>query len=153
MKCRVCGSGDSKVIDSRSTDYSIRRRRECLSCGFRFTTYEEIEETPILVVKNDGNRQILDKKKIRTGIIKSCEKRPVSVESIDMMTNNIMSKIYSLGEREIPSKKIGELVMEELRKVDEVSYVRFASVYRSFTDISNFMEELQLIMKETKKDE
>ena len=152
MKCMYCGCEDSKVIDSRSADEgrTIRRRRECINCGKRFTTYETIEDTPVLVVKSSGIRQTFDAQKVRNGIIKSCEKRPVSLNKIDEMVSNITKKVYNSMEQEVSSKKIGELVMEELKKVDEVAYVRYASVYRSFKDISSFMEELQKLMDSNK---
>lgn len=152
MKCMYCGCEDSKVIDSRSADEgrTIRRRRECIQCGKRFTTYETIEDTPVLVVKSSGIRQTFDAQKVRNGIIKSCEKRPVSLTAIDEMVSNITKKVYNSMEQEVSSKKIGELVMEELKKVDEVAYVRYASVYRSFKDISSFMEELQKLMDSNK---
>ena len=141
MKCMYCGCMESKVIDSRSTDEgrTIRRRRECIECGRRFTTYETIETTPVLVVKNGGSRQAFDPNKIKNGIIKACEKRPVSMYKID---NSL--------EQEITSKQIGEMVMDGLKDIDEVAYVRYASVYRQFTDISSFMNELETLMQENK---
>lgn len=152
MKCMYCGCEDSKVIDSRSADEgrTIRRRRECINCGKRYTTYETIEDTPVLVVKSSGIRQAYDAQKVRNGIIKSCEKRPVSLNTIDEMVSNITKKVYNSMEQEVSSKRIGELVMDELKKVDEVAYVRYASVYRSFKDISSFMEELQKLMESSK---
>ena len=149
MKCIYCGCEDSKVIDSRSADEgrTIRRRRECIACGKRFTTYETIEDTPVLVIKSSGLRQAYDAQKIKNGIIKSCEKRPVSLTSIDAIVDTITKKVYNSMEQEISSKKIGEMVMEELKKVDEVAYVRYASVYRSFKDIPSFMEELKKLME------
>ncbi|MCH5142772.1 MAG: transcriptional repressor NrdR [Clostridiales bacterium] len=152
MKCMYCGCEDSKVIDSRSADEgrTIRRRRECINCGKRYTTYETIEDTPVLVVKSSGIRQAYDAQKVRNGIIKSCEKRPVSLNTIDEMVSNITKKVYNSMEQEVSSKRIGELVMDELKKVDEVAYVRYASVYRSFKDISSFMEELQKLMENSK---
>ncbi len=149
MKCLYCGCEDSKVIDSRSADEgrTIRRRRECVQCGKRFTTYETIEDTPVLVVKASGLRQAYDPQKIKNGIIKSCEKRPVSLNAIDDIVATITKQIYNSMEQEISSKKIGEMVMEELKKIDEVAYVRYASVYRSFKDIPSFMEELQKLME------
>lgn len=152
MKCLYCGFEDSKVIDSRSADEgrTIRRRRECLNCGRRFTTYETIEDTPVLVVKASGLRQAFDAQKIRNGIIKSCEKRPVSSAEIDEMVAVVTKKVYNSMEQEVSSKAIGEMVMEELKKHDEVAYVRYASVYRSFKDISSFMDELQKMMDNKK---
>ena len=152
MKCMYCGHTESKVIDSRSTDEgrTISRRRECMQCGKRFTTYETIETTPVLVVKNSGNRQAFDPNKIKNGIIKSCEKRPVSMYKIEQLVEDIKKQVYNSLEQEITSKQIGEMVMEGLRKIDEVAYVRYASVYRSFTDISSFMSELEVLMQEGK---
>lgn len=142
MKCLFCGCEESKVIDSRSADEnnSIRRRRECLKCGRRFTTYETIETVPVLVVKSNGERQPFDSNKIRAGIIKACEKRPVSLSEIDAVVDRIERQISGSLDREIESKKIGELVMQELKGLDEVAYVRFASVYKQFKDVSTFME-------------
>ena len=152
MRCGFCGYEDSKVIDSRSADdgKTIRRRRDCFSCGKRFTTYETIEDTPVLVVKNNGARQAFDGQKIKSGIIKSCEKRPVSVTEIDEIVNAVAKQVYNSMEPEVSSKWIGELVMSELKKHDEVAYVRYASVYRSFKDIPSFMEELQRMMENKK---
>lgn len=145
MKCMYCGCEDSKVIDSRSADEgrTIRRRRECVQCGKRFTTYETIEDTPVLVVKSGGTRQSYDPLKVKNGIIKACEKRPVSMEKIEQLVDEVTKKIYNSMEQEISSKQIGEMVMEGLKNLDEVAYVRYASVYRSFTDIDSFMQELQ----------
>ena len=149
MKCIYCGCEDSKVIDSRSADEgrTIRRHRECVQCGKRFTTYETIEDTPVLVIKTSGLRETYDAQKIKNGIIKSCEKRPVPLNVIDDMVSSITKQIYNSMEQEISSKKIGEMVMEELKKVDEVAYVRYASVYRSFKDIPSFMDELKKLME------
>lgn len=145
MKCMYCGCEDSKVIDSRSADEgrTIRRRRECVQCGKRFTTYETIEDTPVLVVKSGGTRQSYDPLKVKNGIIKACEKRPVSMEKIEQLVDDVTKRIYNSMEQEISSKQIGEMVMEGLKNLDEVAYVRYASVYRSFTDIDSFMQELQ----------
>ncbi len=150
MRCMFCGCDDSKVIDSRSADEgrTIRRRRECISCGKRFTTYETIEDTPVLVVKTSGLRQAYDPQKIKNGVIKACEKRPVSLEKIDKLVDTVTKQVYNTMEQEITSKKIGEMVMEELKKIDEVAYVRYASVYRSFKDIASFMEELKKLMED-----
>lgn len=140
MKCIYCGYEESKVLDSRSTDEnnSIRRRRECLNCGRRFTTYETIEMTPILVVKNDGSRQSFDLNKVKNGIIKACEKRPVSMNQIEKMASEIEMDIQNNFSQEVPSASIGELIMDKLKEVDEIAYVRFASVYRQFKDIESF---------------
>lgn len=145
MKCMFCGCLDSKVIDSRATEDGtiIRRRRECLNCGKRFTTYETVENTPILVVKSSGARQAFDPNKIKQGIIKACEKRPVPLSKIEKLVDDIQKKIYNSLAQEVTTKEIGEMVMDGLKELDEVAYVRFASVYRSFTDISSFMNELE----------
>ena len=153
MKCLYCSCTDSKVIDSRSSDdnKTIRRRRECTGCGRRFTTYETIEVSPVLVVKNNGARESFNAEKIRNGIVKSCQKRPVSATDIDEIVADISKEVYNSMESEISTKEIGEMVMERLKKVDEVSYVRYASVYRSFKDLSSFMAELKQMMKADKK--
>ena len=153
MKCLYCECSESKVIDSRSADddRTIRRRRECTACGRRFTTYETIEVSPVLVVKNNGTRESFNAEKVRTGIIKACEKRPVSIATIDEIVLDISKQVYNSMDGEISSKKIGEMVMERLKKTDEVSYVRYASVYRSFKDISSFMAELKSMMKADKE--
>ncbi len=152
MRCIYCGYEDSKVIDSRSADEgrTIRRRRECFNCGKRFTTYETIEDTPVLVIKANGARQTFDAQKVKNGIIKSCEKRPVSMTVIDEIVGAVTKQVYNSMEQEVSSKYIGELVMNELKKYDEVAYVRYASVYRSFKDISSFLEELQSMMNNKK---
>ncbi len=152
MKCVYCGFPESKVIDSRSADEgnSIRRRRECLKCGRRFTTYEVIERTPILVVKNDGGRQPFDASKIKAGIIKACEKRPVAMQDIDKVVAAIEKDITNSLEQEITSQKIGELVMMHLKELDQVAYIRFASVYRQFRDVTTFVDfinEFEKMMK------
>ncbi len=145
MKCIYCGCEESKVLDSRSTDEtnSIRRRRECSNCGRRFTTYETVETTPILVIKNDGSRQPFEASKIKSGLIKACEKRPVSMVQIDNVITNIEKNIQNQLLQEIKSSEIGEMVMDELKKLDEVAYVRFASVYRQFKDITSFKKLLE----------
>ena len=142
MKCPYCSFEESKVIDSRSADDGerIRRRRECLKCGKRFTTHEVIETVPIIVVKRDKSREVFDRNKLTAGILRACEKRPVSLTQIEKMVDRIEAKIQSMLDREITTRQIGELAMEELKSVDEVSYVRFASVYRQFKDINTFME-------------
>ena len=149
MKCPFCGYDDSKVLDTRPTDegYTIRRRRECLKCQKRFTTYEKIEQSPIMVIKKDGNRQAFDREKIIRGMIKSCEKRPVSAADIEEAVNNIEKKIENSMKKEISSLEVGEMVMEELKDLDEVSYVRFASVYREFKDLQSFVDELENFVK------
>lgn len=148
MRCPYCGFSESKVIDSRPTDESnsIRRRRECLSCGKRFTTYETVESVPLVVVKKDGSRQSFDRSKILGGLIKACEKRPVPLETLEKAVTDIEQKLLGSMEREIPSERVGELVMEQLRAIDQVAYVRFASVYRQFQDIDSFMAELNKLL-------
>jgi len=144
MKCPYCTSENSKVLDSRSSEdvNAIRRRRECLNCGKRFTTYETIESTPILVIKKDGSRQSFDAEKIKRGLIKACEKRPVSLDQIEKICIEIEKELQNSLEQEVKSEIIGEKVMEKLKPVDEVSYVRFASVYRQFKDVTNFIKFL-----------
>ena len=153
MKCMYCGYTESKVVDSRSADdgNSIRRRRECLKCGKRFTTYETIENTPVLVIKNDGTRQPFDTAKIRNGIIKSCEKRPVAMHDIDKLVADIEKKVYNTLEQEIPSSRIGEYVRDGLKELDQVAYIRFASVYRQFRDVTTFIEFIAEFEKRIKE--
>jgi len=145
MKCPYCNNTEDKVIDSRMSGegVSIRRRRECLKCGKRFTTYEYIEETPIMVVKRDGTRQRFDRERIKGGIIKACEKRPVSMDKIEEIVDEVEREVQRKTDREIRSTEVGNLVMERLYNLDEVAYVRFASVYRRFKDVSHFMKELE----------
>ena len=154
MKCKYCGGMDSKVVDSRETDdgLSIRRRRECIQCGRRYTTYETVEQTPIFVIKKGGVRQELDMNKIRTGIIKACEKRPVPITRIDALVSSIERTIYNTGEQEVTSEYIGDLIMSGLKDVDDVAYVRFASVYRQFKDIDTFMEQISEMLSKRKND-
>ncbi len=144
MKCIYCGAEESKVLDSRNSDESnsIRRRRECLVCGRRFTTYETIETTPILVIKNDGSRQSFDPEKLKNGIIKACEKRPVSMSQIDNIVSTIEKQLQNKLTQEVKSSQLGELVMDALKELDEVAYVRFASVYRQFKDLESFKKLL-----------
>lgn len=152
MKCQYCGSSESKVIDSRQAEEgnSIRRRRECESCGKRFTTYERIEQTSIMVIKKDKSREYFDREKILKGIMKSCEKRHITLEQMEQIVDSIERDLLNSMTREVSSIKIGEMVMNELKNLDEVSYVRFASVYREFKDIDSFMEELKSIISEKK---
>lgn len=154
MRCLFCGNLESKVIDSRSADEgtTIRRRRECLECGKRFTTYEKIETVPIVVVKKGGVRETFDREKVLNGILRACEKRPVSLKEIEMLIDDIEAKLHNKMEREVSSEKIGEMVMERLQKLDDIAYVRFASVYRQFKDINSFMNELAKLMKAEKND-
>lgn len=152
MKCPYCASKNNKVVDSRSSSEgnSIRRRRECLKCKRRFTTYEYIETVPLMVIKKDGRREPFDRQKIIAGFVKACEKRPISMEKIDNLVSNIERVIMRKFDREVDSKEIGELVIQKLASLDEVAYVRFASVYRQFKDINQFMKELKDILdKET----
>lgn len=148
MKCPFCGYEESKVIDSRPTDEGerIRRRRECLKCAKRFTTYEMIESLPIIVIKKDGSRESFDRQKLLTGMLRACEKRPVSIEMLDHAITDIETVIQNSLDREVSSDKIGELVMDKLKDIDEVAYVRFASVYRQFKDINTFMNELNKLL-------
>ena len=150
MKFPFCGYQESKVVDSRHSEdgASIRRRRECLSCNKRFTTYETVESLPIMVVKKDGSRQSFDRNKILNGMVRACEKRPVSVAKLEAAVDEIEQIIQNSLEREIRTSDIGELVMERLKPLDEVAYVRFASVYRQFKDINTFMQELNKILEE-----
>lgn len=150
MKCPFCNYYETKVIDSRPTDegQAIRRRRECAKCNKRFTTYENVEEIPLIVVKKDGNRQSFNRNKLLNGIVKACEKRPVSIKTIEEIVDNIEKTLYNSMEKEVTSQYIGEMVMDNLKNVDEVSYVRFASVYRQFKDISTFMDELKKLLGE-----
>ena len=150
MKCPFCGHPESKVIDSRPADEnaSIRRRRECLACGRRFTTYETVERLPIVVIKKDGSRQSFDRQKVLRGMIRACEKRPVSLAELERIADEIEQELQNSMEREIRTADIGEKVMERLRSVDQVAYVRFASVYRQFKDIDTFMAELNKLLAE-----
>ena len=150
MKCPFCSHPESKVVDSRPADEgsSIRRRRECLECHKRFTTYETVESLPLVVIKRDGSRQAFDKAKLLGSMLKACEKRSVPVSTLERLADEIEQSLQNEMAREIPSTEIGELVMEKLKDVDEVSYVRFASVYRQFKDINTFMEELNKLLKE-----
>lgn len=145
MRCYFCGNVESKVVDSRSTEdgTAIRRRRECLGCGKRFTTYEKIESVPIIVIKRDKSRQPYDREKLQKGIMNACASRPVSVDTVDGILDDIEATIHNSLEREVSSEKIGEMVMDRLRGIDEVSYVRFASVYKKFKDIETFQKELE----------
>lgn len=150
MKCPFCGYEESKVIDSRPTDEGekIRRRRECISCAKRFTTYEIIESVPIVVVKKDKSRQAFDRVKLFNGMLRACEKRPVSIEQIDRIVSEIEAELQNSLDREVTSIHIGELAMDKLKALDEVAYVRFASVYRQFKDINTFMDELAKLLGE-----
>ena len=153
MKCPFCSNADTKVIDSRPTEegYAIRRRRGCDNCGKRFTTYEKVEETILMVAKKDARREVFDRNKILNGIVKACEKRPVSMTQIEGMVDDIEKTLNNLMEKEVTSDYIGELVMEQLKKVDEVAYVRFASVYRQFTDVNTFIREIEKLIGKQQK--
>ncbi|MFA6907903.1 MAG: transcriptional regulator NrdR [Candidatus Micrarchaeia archaeon] len=148
MRCPYCAHSESDVVDSRDTDdYRIRRRRECAKCRRRFTTYEEVDKEDIFVIKKDGRREKFDRHKLMSGLERSCEKRPVSREQIEEMANWVEGKLRKSGKKEIATDAIGELVMERLRKVDDVAYIRFASVYRSFTDIDSFEDALRKLKR------
>jgi len=150
MKCPFCGHLESKVVDSRPAEEgaSIRRRRECLACHKRFTTYETVESLPLMVIKKDGNRQTFDKTKLLNGMIRACEKRPVSYDTLEKIADEIEQELQNSLERETSTERIGELVMDRMKKVDEVAYVRFASVYRQFKDINTFMSELNKLLED-----
>jgi transcriptional repressor NrdR len=151
MKCPFCGSSDDRVVDSRESREGevIRRRRECVPCGRRFTSYETIEEIPYMVVKNDGRREAFDRKKLRAGLVKACEKRPVPPARLDAIVDEIETRLHEIEERELPTTRIGALVMERLRELDKVAYVRFASVYRKFEDVDEFLHELKSLIDRT----
>lgn len=148
MKCPFCGQPDSKVIDSRPTDEDarIRRRRECVVCGRRFTTYEIVESLPIVVVKKDSSRELFDREKLFNGMLRACQKRPVSLQELEHAVDEIEAQLQSSLDREIPATLIGEYAMEKLRAIDEIAYIRFASVYRQFKDISSFQDEISKLM-------
>lgn len=150
MKCPFCGHIESKVIDSRESKkgISIRRRRECISCARRFTTYEKIEEIPYMIVKKDGTRQMFDRQKLLRGLLKACEKRPIAVNKLEEIVEEIESRLQERPEKEMKSSDIGALVMERLKELDKVAYVRFASVYREFRDVMEFKQELETLLKE-----
>ena len=152
MKCPFCENSDTKVIDSRQTDdgHAIRRRRECENCKKRFTTYEKVEEMILMVIKKDGSREAFDRNKIYTGIVKACEKRPVPADKIEEVVDDIERGLNNMMEKEVESSFIGELIMEKLRDLDEVAYVRFASVYRQFTDINTFVSEIEKLLTSKK---
>ncbi|MCR4430069.1 MAG: transcriptional regulator NrdR [Tepidanaerobacteraceae bacterium] len=153
-KCPFCGYLDSKVMDSRPTDEGsiIRRRRECPSCKKRFTTYERVDELPIMVIKKNGNREVFDPHKIINGLLKACEKRPVAMDVLQNIANDVEKELKNAMEQEVESCKIGEMVMRRLKNVDEVAYVRFASVYRQFKDINSYIEEIERLQKQNKKE-
>jgi transcriptional repressor NrdR len=150
MKCPFCSHAESKVVDSRPTEENsaIRRRRECMICAKRFTTYEKYEQLPIFVIKKDGRRELFDASKIMNGLLKACEKRPIPIKDLEILAETIEKQIYNSLEQEVTSQWIGHMVMQELKRLDEVAYVRFASVYRQFKDINTFMEELSKILKD-----
>ncbi len=145
MKCPYCGNPDTRVVDSRPVDdnSSIRRRRVCDDCGKRFTSYERVETVPLIVIKKDKNREIFDRSKIEAGVLRACHKRPISAAQIHELVDSVETEVYNSGEREIPSSRIGEMVISRIKSLDPVAYVRFASVYREFKDVETFMEELK----------
>jgi len=148
MVCPVCRAGDTRVIDSRDDENAVRRRRECLACKHRFTTYERAEAARLFLAKKDGRREAYNREKVLGGIRKACEKRPISESSMQEIADNVERDLYSRGDNEVPASVVGELVMSALRRLDKIAYIRFASVYRSFTDLSSFQEELaQLLAK------
>lgn len=149
MKCPFCNQDNSRVVDSRPVDdnTAIRRRRMCDACGKRFTTYEKVETIPLIVIKKDQNREQFDRSKIEAGVLRACHKRPVSAEQIHKLVDEVETEIFNLEEREIPSSVIGEIVMDKLKDLEAVAYVRFASVYREFKDVNTFMDELKKILK------
>ena len=153
MKCPYCNESDTKVIDSRPADdnSSIRRRRQCERCGKRFTTYEKLETMPLMVIKKDNSRETYDRSKLEKGILLSCHKRPVSIQQINQMIDEIENEIFTMEDREVETSAIGELVMQKLKQLDEVAYVRFASVYREFKDVNTFMEELGKLLENKRK--
>ena len=153
MRCQYCSCTESKVIDSRPTEEgnSIRRRRECVACGRRFTTYEKIEQLPLIVVKRDGRREAFDVQKVRNGMLHACDKLPISLRQIEDMSARIEQAAYRACDGEISAEQIGEMVMAELKQLNDVAYVRFAAVYRKFTDLGSFMEELQKLVNENKE--
>jgi len=153
MRCPYCGYKEDKVVDSRATaeESAIRRRRECAKCGKRFTTYEYIEEVSLMVIKKDGRREPFDRKKVLAGIVKACEKRPISTEKMEEIVTRVEHAIQKKSDREVPSSRIGELIMKELKMLDDVAYVRFASVYRQFKDVGQFMGELKDILNREKQ--
>ncbi len=152
MKCPYCGYKEDKVVDSRSTaeESAVRRRRECLECGKRFTTYEYVEDVSLMVIKKDGRREPFDRKKLLSGIMKACEKRPISVEKMEDIILEVEHAIQRRADREVLSSRIGEMVIERLKRIDDVAYVRFASVYRQFKDVGQFMEELKYMLSKEK---
>ena len=153
MKCPFCENPNTKVTDSRDTDdgASIRRRRQCVVCGKRFTTYEKLETMPLMVIKKDQTREPYDRSKIESGVVHSCHKRPVSIQQINQMIDEIENEIFTMEDREVETSAIGELVMQKLKQLDEVAYVRFASVYREFKDVNTFMEELGKLLENKRK--
>ncbi|MBS3153138.1 transcriptional regulator NrdR [Candidatus Woesearchaeota archaeon] len=151
MKCPYCGHNETKVVDKRETNELVttRRRRECLKCGKRFTTYERVEDIDLVVVKKDGRREEFDRDKIRRGLLRACEKRPVSVEQIDKILDKVESQLRVLKDKEVKSSVIGDKIMKELKRLDQIAYIRFASVYRSFADVTDFQKELKDLIKKT----
>jgi transcriptional repressor NrdR len=153
MKCPACGSEDSKVVDSRAAreGEAVRRRRECIECGARFTTYENVEHTQVLIIKKDGRREPFRREKLDSGVSKACEKRPISREEIRALIDRVEGAVQTMGQSEVESREIGEIVMDELRGLDQIAYVRFASVYREFRDVNHFMEEIRRALGSARK--
>ncbi len=149
MKCPFCGDDNTRVIDSRPAEdnNSIRRRRQCDVCGKRFTTYEKVETVPLMIIKKDRTREAYDRSKLENGLVRSCHKRPVTMDQIEVCVDEIESEIYNMGQREVESREVGRIVMDKIRDLDEVAYVRFASVYREFKDVNTFMDELKKLLK------
>lgn len=149
MKCPFCGDDNTRVIDSRPAEdnNSIRRRRQCDVCGKRFTTYEKVETVPLMIIKKDRTREAYDRSKLENGLVRSCHKRPVTMDQIEVCVDEIESEIYNMGQREVESREVGRIVMDKIKDLDEVAYVRFASVYREFKDVNTFMDELKKLLK------
>ena len=152
MRCPYCAKEDSKVIDTRESDETIRRRRECLKCGRRFTTYERVAQTSLMVIKQDNRREAFDRQKLMNGIVRACAKRPVSTDSIEHMVDDIEMQLHALGRSEVDSQRIGQMVMERLRVLDDVAYVRFASVYRRFADLESLQIEIQRLRERKERE-
>jgi transcriptional repressor NrdR len=154
MRCPSCSSTENKVVDSRTArdDQAIRRRRECLACGARFTTYEYVEQTQVLVIKKDGRREPFRREKLAAGVSKACEKRPIPREEIDALLDRVENRVQGMGQSEIETRAVGEAVMEELARLDQIAYVRFASVYRDFRDVNHFMDEIKRVLETRRRD-
>ncbi len=153
MRCPYCAKEDSKVIDTRESDETIRRRRECLNCGRRFTTYERVAQTSLMVIKQDGRREAFDRQKLLNGILRACAKRPVPMQAIESVVDDIEMQLHALGRSEVDSQKIGQMVMDRLRQLDDVAYVRFASVYRRFADLESLQAEIQRLRERKEREQ